>query len=76
MNHVLSCLRQLQIEIASAMMNGQTVELNQLGNFIPYLLAKPKNTLEKVDTSTIKRTRVNFVPNKLFKNKLKSSGYE
>jgi predicted histone-like DNA-binding protein len=73
---VLACLRQLQIEIAAATMNGQTVELDQLGNFTPYLLAKAKDTLEEVDTSSIKRTRVNFVPNKLFKTKLKSSGYE
>ena len=73
---VLACLRQLQIEIASATMNGQTVELDQLGNFTPYVLATAKETLEEVDASTIKRTRVNFVPNKLFKTKLKSSGYE
>ncbi|MFA6706193.1 MAG: HU family DNA-binding protein [Bacteroidales bacterium] len=73
---VLACLRQLQIEIASATMNGQTVELDQLGNFTPYVLATAKDTLEAVDASTIKRTRVNFVPNKLFKTKLKSSGYE
>ena len=73
---VLACLRQLQIEIASATMNGQTVELDQLGNFTPYVQAAAKETLEEVDASTIKRTRVNFVPNKLFKTKLKSSGYE
>lgn len=73
---VLACLRQLQIEIADSTMNGITVELDQLGNFTPYLKAKAVDTLEAVDTSTIKRTRVNFVPNKLFKNKLKSSGYE
>jgi predicted histone-like DNA-binding protein len=73
---VLACLRQLQIEIADSTMNGITVELDQLGNFTPYIKAKAKDTLEEVDTSTIKRTRVNFVPNKLFKTKLKSSGYE
>ncbi len=73
---VLACLRQLQIEIADSTMNGITVELDQLGNFTPYLKANAKDTLEEVDASTIKRTRVNFVPNKLFKTKLKSSGYE
>jgi hypothetical protein len=57
-------------------MNGQTVELDQLGNFTPYVLVTDKDTFEEVDASTIKRIRVNFVPNKLFKTKLKSSGYE
>ena len=75
-NDVLSALRALQVVIADATMNGITVRLDQLGTFTPYLSAKAMETPEEVDASTIKRTRVNFVPNKLFKTKLKSSGYE
>ena len=75
-NDVLSAIRALQGEIVNATMNGITVELDQLGNFTPYLRAKAMETLEEVDASTIKRVRVNFNPNQRFKSKLKSTGYE
>lgn len=73
---VLSCLRQLQIEISSAVRAGQSVELDQLGMFTPYLNVSTKETEEEVDASTIKRVRVNFTPNSIFKGKLKATSIE
>jgi predicted histone-like DNA-binding protein len=73
---VLACLRQLQIEISSAVRGGQAVELDQLGMFTPYLNVTTKETEEEVDASTIKRVRVNFTPNSIFKNKLKTTPIE
>ncbi|MFA6199660.1 MAG: HU family DNA-binding protein [Bacteroidales bacterium] len=73
---VLACLRQLQIEISSAVRAGQSVELDQLGTYTPYLQVTTKDTEEEVDASTIKRIRVNFVPNSIFKSKLKATPIE
>ena len=73
---VLSCLRQLQIEISAAVQAGASVELDQLGRFTPYLNVTTKDTEEEVDASTIKRVRVNFTPNSIFKNKLKTTPIE
>jgi predicted histone-like DNA-binding protein len=73
---VLSCLRQLQVEISSAIRAGQSVELDQLGTYTPYLQVLTKETEEEVDASAIKRIRVNFVPNSIFKNKLKATPIE
>jgi len=74
-NDVLSCIAALQAEIVEATMDGITVELDQLGRFTPYLLAKAMETAEEVDVTTIKRTRVNFKPNSRFLNRLKTTGY-
>ncbi len=49
--------------------------MDQLGNFTPYLKSKAMDTKEEVDSSTIKRLRVNFNPNVRFKNKLKTTGF-
>ena len=73
---VLSCLRQLQIEISASVQAGASVELDQLGMFTPYLKVTVKDTIDEVDASTIKRVRVNFTPNSLFKNKLKATAIE
>lgn len=73
---VLSCLRQLQIEISASVQAGASVELDQLGMFTPYLKVTVKDTIDEVDASTIKRVRVNFTPNSLFKNKLKTTAIE
>ena len=73
---VLSCLRQMQLEIASATLNGITVQLNQLGSFIPYLKAYAMDDIDAVDASSIKRVKVNFYPNVRFKNKLKNAKFE
>ncbi|MDD2577167.1 MAG: HU family DNA-binding protein, partial [Bacteroidales bacterium] len=75
-NDILSALRALQMVITEETMNGTTVQLNQLGNFTPYLKAKAMLTAEEVDASTIKGIRVNFRPNVRFKNKLKTVSYE
>ena len=75
-NDVLSALRALQVVITEETMNGTTVQLDQLGNFTPYLKAKAMATAEEVDASTIKGIKVNFKPNVRFKNKLKSAYYE
>lgn len=74
-NDVLSAIAALQMVIAEATMSGITVQLDQLGNFTPYLKSMDIDTKEEVDTSTIKRLRVNFNPNVRFKNKLKSTGF-
>jgi len=73
---VLACLRQLQIEISSAVRAGASVELDQLGRFTPYLNVLVKETEEEVNASTIKRVRVNFTPNSIFKGKLKATPIE
>ena len=73
---VLACLRQLQIEISAAVRAGASVELDQLGRFTPYLNVLVKETEEEVDVSSIKRVRVNFTPNSIFKGKLKATPIE
>ena len=73
---VLNALRQMQVEISSAIRAGQSVELDQLGTYTPYLQVSTKETEEEVDASTIKRVRVNFTPNSIFKNKLKTTPIE
>ena len=75
-NDILSAIRALQMVITEETMNGTTVQLNQLGNFTPYLSAKAVNTAEEVDASTIRGIKVNFRPNVRFKNKLKTAYYE
>lgn len=72
---VLNCVRMLQVIISDSVMNGITCELDQLGNFTPFLSAKAMETAEEVDVTTIRRTKVNFYPNMRFKSKLKTSGY-
>lgn len=74
-NDVVSALAALQMTITEAVMSGMTVQLDQLGNFTPYLKSKAMDTKEEVDSSTIKRLRVNFNPNMRFKRKLKSTGF-
>ena len=75
-NDVLSALAALQTVIADATMNGITVQLDQLGNFTPFLKAKAVATEDEANVESIKRLRVNLYPNVRFKNKLKSSGFE
>jgi len=75
-NDILSAIRALQMVITEETMNGTTVQLNQLGNFTPYLSAKAMDTAEEVDASTIRGIKVNFRPNVRFKNKLKAAYYE
>ena len=75
-NDILSAIRALQMVITEETMNGTTVQLDQLGNFTPYLSAKAMATAEEVDASTIRGIKVNFKPNVRFKNKLKSAYYE
>lgn len=74
-NDVLSALAALQMVIADATMSGITVSLDQLGNFTPFLKAKTMETKEEVDSTTIKRLKVNFYPNVRFKNKLKTTSF-
>ncbi|NCC18599.1 MAG: hypothetical protein EOM29_06625 [Bacteroidia bacterium] len=75
-NDILSAIRALQMVITEETMNGTTVQLNQLGNFTPYLSAKAMATAEEVDASTIRGIKVNFRPNVRFKNKLKTAYFE
>ena len=75
-NDILSAIRALQMVITEETMNGTTVQLNQLGNFTPYLSAKAMDTAEEVDASTIRGIKVNFRPNVRFKNKLKTAYFE
>ena len=72
-NDVLSALRALQMVITDSTMNGITVQLDQLGNFTPYLRAKAVDTQEEADASSIKGVAIRFNPNVRFKNKLKST---
>ena len=74
-NDVLSALAALQMVIADATMNGITVQLDQLGNFTPFLKSKAMETEEEANSESIQRLRVNFYPNVRFKNKLKSTGF-
>lgn len=74
-NDVLSALRALQMVITDATMNGITVQLDQLGNFTPYLSAKAMETAQEVDSSTIRKVAIRFNPNVRFKNKLKSTNF-
>ena len=74
-NDVLSALAALQMVIADATMNGVTVQLDQLGNFTPFLKSKAMETEEEANSESIQRLRVNFYPNVRFKNKLKSTGF-
>ena len=74
-NDVLSALAALQMVIADATMNGITVQLDQLGNFTPFIKSTAVDAIEDANTESIKRLRVNFYPNVRFKKKLKSSGF-
>ena len=74
-NDVLSALAALQMVIADATMNGITVNLDQLGNFTPFLNSKAVATEDEANVESIKRLRVNFYPNVRFKNRLKSAGF-
>lgn len=74
-NDVLSALAALQMVIADATMNGITVQLDQLGNFTPFLNSKAVETEADANVESIKRLRVNFYPNVRFKKKLKSTGF-
>jgi|SRR5690554_1273051 predicted histone-like DNA-binding protein len=74
-NDVLSALAALQMVIADATMSGVTVQLDQLGNFTPFLKSKAMETEEEANSESIQRLRVNFYPNVRFKNKLKSTGF-
>jgi len=74
-NDVLSALAALQTVIADSTMSGITVQLDQLGNFTPFLKAKAVDTEDEANAESIKRLRVNFYPNVRFKNKLKSAGF-
>ena len=74
-NDVLSAIAALQMEIVEACLSGQSVQLDQLGLFTPYLNVKAVETAEEADVTTIRRTKINFVPNQRFKNRLKTVGY-
>ena len=74
-NDVLSALAALQMVISDATMSGVTVQLDQLGNFTPFLKSKAMETEEEANSESIQRLRVNFHPNVRFKNKLKSTGF-
>ena len=74
-NDVLSALAALQMVISDATMNGITVQLDQLGNFTPFIKSTAVDTIEDANVESIKRLRVNFYPNVRFKKKLKSSGF-
>ena len=74
-NDVLSALAALQMVIADATMSGITVQLDQLGNFTPFLNSKAVETENEANVESIKRLRVNFYPNVRFKKKLKSAGF-
>ncbi len=74
-NDVLSALAALQMVISDATMSGVTVQLDQLGNFTPFLKSKAMETEEEANSESIQRLRVNFYPNVRFKNKLKSTGF-
>lgn len=74
-NDVLSALAALQMVIADATMNGITVQLDQLGNFTPFLNSKAVDSEADANVESIKRLRVNFYPNVRFKKKLKSTGF-
>jgi predicted histone-like DNA-binding protein len=74
-NDVLSALAALQMVIADATMNGITVQLDQLGNFTPFIKSTAVDTIEDANVESIKRLRVNFYPNVRFKKKLKSTGF-
>ena len=75
-NDVLSALAALQMVIADATMSGISVQLDQLGNFTPFLKAKAVDAEIDANVESIKRLRVNFYPNVRFKKKLKSAGFE
>ncbi|MFA5540640.1 MAG: HU family DNA-binding protein [Bacteroidales bacterium] len=74
-NDVLSALAALQMVIADATMNGITVQLDQLGNFTPFIKSTAVDAIEDANVESIKRLRVIFYPNVRFKKKLKSSGF-
>ena len=74
-NDVLSALAALQMVIADATMSGITVQLDQLGNFTPFLNSKAVDSEADANVESIKRLRVNFYPNVRFKKKLKSTGF-
>ena len=74
-NDVLSALAALQMVISDATMSGVTVQLDQLGNFTPFLKSKAMETKEEANSESIQRLRVNFYPNVRFKKKLKSTGF-
>lgn len=74
-NDVLSALAALQMVISDATMSGVTVQLDQLGNFTPFLKSKAMETEEEANSESIQRLRINFYPNVRFKNKLKSTGF-
>ncbi len=57
---VLAVLNALQTEIISAVQNGQSVRLGQLGSFRATITSKGEAKKEAADTSNIKTVRVRF----------------
>ncbi|MDR0890829.1 MAG: hypothetical protein LBM05_01735 [Endomicrobium sp.] len=72
---VLASLKALEITISDHVLNGSAVKFNYLGSFIPGIKAEAKDTLEEVDSHSIKRAKCRFLPSVAFKNDLQKTYY-
>ena len=55
---------------------GKIIDMGQLGSFVPNLLSNSEETIEDVDSNTIKRLKINFRPSGLLKDKLSTVKYQ
>ncbi|HBN04981.1 MAG TPA: hypothetical protein DD434_04225, partial [Bacteroidales bacterium] len=70
---ILNALRQLETVVTWQLLQGNPVELGDLGKFYFKISAKAVNTLEEVTAETITRKYVRFRPSKRFYKKLRET---
>ena len=70
---ILATLRQLETVVTWQILQGNPVELGDLGKFYFKITAKAVDTLEEVTAETITRKYVRFRPSKRFYKKLRET---
>ncbi|MPL70226.1 hypothetical protein SDC9_15981 [bioreactor metagenome] len=70
---ILNTLRQLETVVTWNLLQGNPVELGDLGKFYFKITAKAVDTLEEVTAETITRKYVRFRPSKRFYKKLRET---
>ncbi len=70
---VISSLYQILVRHAA---DGRTVEMGQLGHFIPSIQSTSEDTREEVDKNSIKRFKFNFQPSVKLKKALAQMEFE
>jgi predicted histone-like DNA-binding protein len=67
---IYSVLIQLGDAMTMELLEGNQVQVGEIGKFVPKFSAKAVNTLEEVDASTIKRVFADFSPSVEFRKKM------